>query len=151
MIEMNAYAASKSALEAHTLNLGRRVSGHRGEGERLPAGIGRHRDAGLDPQSVGRGDWRSATRAIHRVLRTRLITHPRAVRTVPARTVGGDATGQVWSVEDPAKMPISVGSIVEIYGYESLRGSTQLSAPPTSQRATVSKPTGQSLLCYARG
>jgi short-subunit dehydrogenase len=53
MVRFNAYAATKAALEAHRQS-GRRAARHRRDGERLPAGRGGHRDAGLDPPAGSR-------------------------------------------------------------------------------------------------
>jgi len=59
MLRANAYATSKSALEAHTVNLAAELAGT-GVTVRLPARLGRHRDAGLDPRPGPRPDRRRA-------------------------------------------------------------------------------------------
>ncbi len=62
MIRGNAYAATKSALEAHTVNLAAELAAQRHR-KRLPAGRGGHRYAGLDPQP-GPGTDRRPARAV---------------------------------------------------------------------------------------
>lgn len=100
MIGMNAYATSKSALEAHTLNLAAELAGtgvtanvyRPGSVDTAMQGWIRNQPA----QEIG------ATLLEHFVTsyeRGTLLTPEQSARSLLARLVG-DATGQVWSAED---------------------------------------------------
>ena len=55
MIRGNIYATTKTALEAHTLNLAAELAGT-GIGERLQTRFGRYRHASLDPRATAGSD-----------------------------------------------------------------------------------------------
>lgn len=101
MIGMNAYAASKAALEAHSLNLSAEMAG-------TGVTVNVYRPGSVDTAMQG---WiRSQPAAeigttlsrhfVESYERGTLLTPEQSARSLLARLVG-DATGQVWSVEDP--------------------------------------------------
>ena len=66
MVGMNAYATSKAALEAHTLNLAAELAKNfRCHRQRPAAGHGRYRHASLNPGSAADGDRLRTARAVH--------------------------------------------------------------------------------------
>ena len=75
MIGGNAYAATKAALEAHTINLAAELAGSGVHGQRLPSGIGGHRHASVDPRPVTGKDRRGAARPVRQELRRRRTDH----------------------------------------------------------------------------
>ena len=79
MVRGNAYATTKAALEAHTVNLAAELAGTRRDRQRLPARRGRHGYAGLDPQP-GRRTRRRPARAVQQELRRGQPDHPGALR-----------------------------------------------------------------------
>jgi 3-oxoacyl-[acyl-carrier protein] reductase len=100
MIGMNAYAASKSALEAHTLNLAAELAG-------TGVTVNVYRPGSVDTAMQGWIRSQSAEeigaalheRFIESYERGSLLTPEQSARTLLAR-LAGDATGQVWNVED---------------------------------------------------
>jgi 3-oxoacyl-[acyl-carrier protein] reductase len=101
MIGMNAYAASKSALEAHTLNLSAELAG-------TGVTVNVYRPGSVDTAMQGWIRSQSAEeigvalheRFIDSYERGSLLTPEQSAQTLLAR-LAGDATGQVWNVEDP--------------------------------------------------
>ncbi len=101
MIGMNAYAASKSALEAHTLNLAAELAD-------TGVTVNVFRPGSVDTAMQG---WIRAQpaeeigvalheRFIESYERGSLLTAEQSAHSLLARLAGG-ATGQVWNVEDP--------------------------------------------------
>jgi 3-oxoacyl-[acyl-carrier protein] reductase len=101
MIGMNAYAASKSALEAHTLNLAAELSG-------TGVTVNVYRPGSVDTAMQGWIRNQPAEeigvalheRFIKSFERGSLLTPEQSARTLLSR-LAGDATGQVWNVEEP--------------------------------------------------
>jgi 3-oxoacyl-[acyl-carrier protein] reductase len=101
MIGMNAYAASKSALEAHTLNLAAELAG-------TGVTVNVYRPGSVDTAMQGWIRSQPAEEigvALHERFvesydRGSLLTPEQSARALLLR-LEGDATGQVWSVEDP--------------------------------------------------
>lgn len=101
MIGMNAYAASKSALEAHTLNLaaefvdtGVTVNVYR------PGSVDTAMQGWIRSQPAEEIGVALHERFIESYDRGSLLTPEQSARSLLLR-LAGDATGQVWSVEDP--------------------------------------------------
>jgi NAD(P)-dependent dehydrogenase (short-subunit alcohol dehydrogenase family) len=97
---MNAYATSKAALEAHTLNLAAELAG---TGVTVNAYRPGTVDTAMpqwirdqDPDDIGRA---LHERFIHMHAQGHLITPERSARALVPR-LAGDATGQVWTVDD---------------------------------------------------
>lgn len=103
MIRMNAYAASKSALEAHTLNLA---------AELVATGVTAnvYRPGSVDTAMQG---WIRAQpaeeigvalhqRFLESYERGSLLTPEQSAQSLLER-LAGDATGQVWNVDDSAQ------------------------------------------------
>ena len=88
MVRGNAYATTKAALEAHTVNLAAELKRHRRDRQRLPAGRGRHRHAGLDPPPGPRAHRRRPARAVQPELRRGHPDHPGALRRRADRPPG---------------------------------------------------------------
>jgi NAD(P)-dependent dehydrogenase (short-subunit alcohol dehydrogenase family) len=101
MIGMNAYAASKSALEAHTLNLAAELAG-------TGVTVNVYRPGSVDTAMQGWIRSQPADeigvalheRFIESYERGSLLTPEQSARSLLAR-MAGDATGRVWNVEDP--------------------------------------------------
>jgi NAD(P)-dependent dehydrogenase (short-subunit alcohol dehydrogenase family) len=102
MIGMNAYAASKSALEAHTYNLAAELAG-----TGVTANV--YRPGSVDTAMQG---WirNQPAEEIGAALRERfidsyergaLLTPEQSAQSLLARLVGDD-TGMAWSVDDPS-------------------------------------------------
>jgi NAD(P)-dependent dehydrogenase (short-subunit alcohol dehydrogenase family) len=102
MIGMNAYAASKSALEAHTLNLAAEVAG---TGVTVnvyrPGSVDTAMQAWIRSQPVEEIGVALHERFVESYERGSLLTPERSARTLLVR-LAGEATGQVWSVDDPS-------------------------------------------------
>lgn len=100
MIGMNAYAASKSALEAHTLNLAAELAG-------TGVTVNVYRPGSVDTAMQGWIRSQPAEeigaelhqRFIESYERGSLLTPEQSAQSLLARMVG-EATGQVWSAED---------------------------------------------------
>jgi 3-oxoacyl-[acyl-carrier protein] reductase len=101
MVGMNAYAASKAALEAHTLNLAAELAG-------TGITVNVYRPGSVDTAMQG---WIRTQpeeeigvalhkRFIESFERGTLLTPDQSAKSLLAR-LKGDATGQIWSVEDP--------------------------------------------------
>ena len=99
MVGLNAYAATKAALEAHTLNLAAELAGTRRHGQRLPSRLGRHGHAGMDPQPTARRSARPCTTA-SRPPRAGRADHPGALRRSLLARLAGVLNGEIWSVND---------------------------------------------------
>jgi 3-oxoacyl-[acyl-carrier protein] reductase len=100
MIGGTVYAATKAALEAHTLNLAAELAG---TGVTVnayrPGGVDTAMQAwirGQDPERIGAGLHEQFARS-H--ASGRLLTPERSAASLIAR-LGTDATGQVWDVAD---------------------------------------------------
>ena len=101
MIAMNAYATSKSALEAHTLNLAAELAG-------TGVTVNVYRPGSVDTAMQGWIRSQPAEeigvalheRFIESYKRGSLLTPEQSARSLLVR-LAGDATGQVWSAEDP--------------------------------------------------
>ncbi|MEU2355737.1 SDR family oxidoreductase [Streptomyces misionensis] len=101
MIGGNAYAASKAALEAHTLNLAAELAG-------TGVTVSVYRPGSVDTamqaliRRTGRGRLHAATytRFVRSHEENKLISPDDSARSLMAR-LAGDATGQVWDVHDP--------------------------------------------------
>jgi NAD(P)-dependent dehydrogenase (short-subunit alcohol dehydrogenase family) len=102
MIGMNAYAASKSALEAHTVNLAAELAG-----TGVTANV--YRPGSVDTAMQGwirnqPAEEIGATlheRFIESYERGALLTPEQSAKSLLAR-LAGDDTGMVWSVDDPS-------------------------------------------------
>jgi 3-oxoacyl-[acyl-carrier protein] reductase len=100
MIGMNAYAASKSALEAHTLNLAAELAG-------TGVTVNVYRPGSVDTAMQG---WirNQPAEEIGAALHERFIeSHERGTLITPEQSaqsllarLAGDVTGQIWSVQD---------------------------------------------------
>ena len=88
MIGGNAYAATKAALEAHTINLAAELAGSGVTANVYRPGSVRHRHASLDPRPATSKDRRRAARAVRQELRRRLADHSRAIRPFAHGTPG---------------------------------------------------------------
>jgi NAD(P)-dependent dehydrogenase (short-subunit alcohol dehydrogenase family) len=102
MLGANAYATGKAALEAHTLNLAAELAG---SGVTVnvyrPGTVDTAMQAwirGQEPARIGAGLQQQFSR-LHAA--GRLISPEQSAASLLAR-LPGDATGQVWSVSDPA-------------------------------------------------
>ncbi|HEV3186579.1 MAG TPA: SDR family oxidoreductase [Acidimicrobiales bacterium] len=101
MIGMNAYAASKSALESHTLNLAAELTD-------TGVTVNIYRPGSVDTAMQGWIRSQPAEeigvvlheRFIESYERGSLLTPEQSARSLLTR-LAGDATGQIWSVEDP--------------------------------------------------
>lgn len=100
MVGMNAYAASKSALEAHTLNLaaeladtGVTVNVYR------PGSVDTAMQAWIRSQPADEIGEALHARFVESYERETLLTPEQSAHSLLAR-LAGDATGQIWSVED---------------------------------------------------
>jgi 3-oxoacyl-[acyl-carrier protein] reductase len=101
MIGGTVYAASKAALEAHTVNLAKELEG---TGVRVnayrPGTVDTEMQAWIraqDPEKIGAQLHDQFTRS-H--ADGRLISPQESARSLVARLTGSDATGQAWSVSD---------------------------------------------------
>ena len=102
MIGMNAYAASKSALEAHTVNLAAELAG-----TGVTANV--YRPGSVDTAMQGWIRSQPAEeigaalheRFIESYERGALLTPEQSAKSLLAR-LAGDDTGMVWSVDDPS-------------------------------------------------
>lgn len=100
MVGMNAYAASKSALEAHTLNLaaeladtGVTVNVYR------PGSVDTAMQAWIRNQPADEIGEALHSRFVESYERETLLTPEQSAHSLLAR-LAGDASGQIWSVED---------------------------------------------------
>ena len=101
MVGGNAYATSKAALEAHTVNLAAELAGTGVTANVYrPGAVDTAMQAwirGRDPERLGAGLHDHFARTHER---GQLITPAASARSMLAR-LGGDGTGQIWHVADP--------------------------------------------------
>jgi NAD(P)-dependent dehydrogenase (short-subunit alcohol dehydrogenase family) len=101
MVGMNAYAASKSALEAHTLNLAAELAG---SGVTVnvyrPGSVDTAMQGWIRSQPADEIGAALHERFIESYERGSLLTPDQSARSLLVRMTG-DATGQVWNVDDP--------------------------------------------------
>jgi len=83
MVGLNAYAATKAALEAHTLSLAAEVAG-----SGVTLNVYRPGSVGMVPRSATLRDRRLPAPAFSGLLRTGRADHPRALRTIPPHPTG---------------------------------------------------------------
>jgi 3-oxoacyl-[acyl-carrier protein] reductase len=101
MIGMNAYAASKSALEAHTLNLAAELAGTGVTANVYrPGSVDTAMQAWIRSQPAEEIGVALHERFTESYERGSLLTPEQSARSLLAR-MAGDATGQVWNIEDP--------------------------------------------------
>ena len=102
MVRGNAYAATKAALEAHTLNLAAEL---RGTGVTVnvyrPGRVDTSMQEwirGQDPERIGA----ALHGAFHRYVTTGVLITPELSAEALLTRLGGSETGAVWAFEDPA-------------------------------------------------
>lgn len=88
-VGLNAYAATKGSARSSRLQPGCRAGRQRGDGQRLPARLGRHGHAGVDSQPGTREDRRRPAPPLPGLVRTGCPDHARGLRTVPPHPTRG--------------------------------------------------------------
>lgn len=100
MIGGNAYAATKAALEAHTLNLAAELDGSGVTANVYrPGTVDTAMQALIRRKGEGRLDEATYTRFVQNHERGKLITPEESARSLVDR-LAGDASGQIWDVSD---------------------------------------------------
>jgi NAD(P)-dependent dehydrogenase (short-subunit alcohol dehydrogenase family) len=101
MIGVNAYAATKAALEIHTVNLAAELDG---TGVTVnvyrPGSVDTAMQALIRREGVGRLDEATHRRFLRNYEEGTLITPEHSARSLVHR-LAGDASGQIWDVSDP--------------------------------------------------
>ena len=101
MVGGNAYAATKGALEAHTLNLAVELAGTGVTANVYrPGSVDTAMQAQVRATGEGRVSEATHVRFVRNHAEGRLITPDESARALVDR-LSGDATGQVWDVSDP--------------------------------------------------
>ena len=88
MVGLNVYAATKAALEAHTLNLAAEMAG-----SGVTLNVYRPGSVGMVPRSAALRDRRLLAPAFSGLLRAGLADHPGALRTIAPHPAGGGGHG----------------------------------------------------------